>query len=125
MILESLKEAQAVYSKQFSEQKEAGGKYLDAWLTVRRDALRIVVRDYRGEHPMSTCYEYDLWFECVGIHEIEKGVRRKRFKRPQLRQTLYIVGGFSTDKIFLTSAHYKLEKTTGETGQFVVLYVMK
>jgi hypothetical protein len=86
MILESLEEAQAAYSKHFAEQKEAGGKYLDAWLTVTRDALRIVVRDCRGEYPTSTCYEYDLWFDCAGIHEIEKGTPKKRFKRRPLRQ---------------------------------------
>jgi len=90
MILESLEEAQAVYSKHFAEQKEAGRKYLDAWLTVRRDTLRVIVRDNRGKHPMSTCYEYDLWFDCAGIHEIEKGSRRKRLKRPQLRQAPYV-----------------------------------
>lgn len=91
MILESLEEAQAAYKKHFAEQKEARGKHLDAWLTVKKDVLRIVVHDYRGEHPMSTCYEYDLWFECAGIHEIEKGIRRKRFKRPPLRQTPYVI----------------------------------
>jgi len=86
MILQSLEEAQAVYSKHFAEQTKARGKYLDAWLTVKKDTLRIVVRDYRGEHPMSTCYEYDLWFDCAGIHEIEKGARRKPFKYSPLRQ---------------------------------------
>jgi len=86
MILESLEEAQAVYSKHVAEQKEAGEKSLNAWLTVKKDALRIVVRDYRGEYPMSTFYEYDLWFDCAGIHEIEKGARRKPFKRHPLRQ---------------------------------------
>jgi hypothetical protein len=86
MILESLEEAQAVYSRHLAEQKEAGENSLNAWLTVRKDTLRIVVRDYRGEHPMSTCYEYDLWFDCAGIHEIEKGARRKPFKYSPLRQ---------------------------------------
>jgi len=86
MILESLEEAQAVYSKHLAEQKEAGRKYLDACLTVRRDTLRVVVRDNRRKQPMSTCYEYDLWFDCAGIHEIEEGARRKPFKYPPLRQ---------------------------------------
>jgi hypothetical protein len=90
MILESLEEAQAVYSRHLAEQKEAGEKSLNAWLTVKKDVLRIVVRDYRGEHPMSTCYEYDLWFDCAGIHEIENGSRRRRFKRPSFPQAPYV-----------------------------------
>ena len=78
--MESLQEAQAVYAKHFAEQKEAHGKCLDAWLTVKKDVLRIVVRDCRGDYPVSTCYEYDLRFDCAGIHKIQSGRRKKPLK---------------------------------------------
>lgn len=81
MVLWTLEEAQAVYVRHFAEQKEAGGKYLDAWLTVRKDALRIVVHDTRGDQLETKAYEYGLWFQCAGIHEITRGLRR-RLKRP-------------------------------------------
>ncbi|HYA42407.1 MAG TPA: hypothetical protein VEF34_13960 [Syntrophobacteraceae bacterium] len=84
MILDTLEEAQAVYAKHFAEQRQAGGKSLDAWLTVRKDALRIVVRDARGEQLMTTAYEYDLCFQCAGMHEITRGLRR-RLKHPPPR----------------------------------------
>jgi aromatic ring-cleaving dioxygenase len=69
-----------------TEQKAAGRKHLDVWLTVEKDALQIVVHDYRGEHPVSSYYEYRLWFQCSGIHEIERRKRKKVSKRPPLRQ---------------------------------------
>jgi hypothetical protein len=72
MILEFLEEAQAIYAQYLAEQKAAGRKHLDGWLTVEKDALRIVVHDYRGKHPVSSYYWYRLWFQCAGIHEIER-----------------------------------------------------
>jgi len=86
MVLWSLEEAHAVFQKHLAEQKEAGGKGLDAWLTVSRDILLVGVRDYHGELPMTIAYEYRLGFKCAGIHQIRRRPRPKRLKYPPLRQ---------------------------------------
>jgi hypothetical protein len=45
------------------------------------------VHERQNGYLMHTAYEYDLLFQCNGIHEIKRGLRR-RLKRPQppLRQ---------------------------------------
>lgn len=84
-VLSSVEEAQAVYQKHAVQQeKEGWGRDPQAWVSVCKKRLVVVVRAYKNEGILMKPYEYKLDFDCAGIHEITAAPKRK--KAPGLRK---------------------------------------